>query len=81
MLAHSLPLPIGGTISSDMVPQCPLAKEMIRRFRSQFTSAVGAEGDGDEVYQMNMNFFQLTESPAIKMVEDEGVDTEETKKL
>ncbi len=54
-----------------------LAKEMIRRFRSQFSSAVGAEGDGDDLYQMNINFFQLTESPAgMVRSEDEGVELE-----
>jgi uncharacterized protein (TIGR02147 family) len=53
----------------------PLAKEMIRRFRSQFSSAVGAEGDGDDVYQLNLHFFQLTESPSrMVRVEDEGVE-------
>jgi uncharacterized protein (TIGR02147 family) len=53
----------------------PLAKEMIRRFRSQLSSAVGAEGDGDDVYQTNIHFFQLTESPSrMVRVEDEGVE-------
>jgi uncharacterized protein (TIGR02147 family) len=55
----------------------PLAKEMIRRFRSQLSSAVGAEGDGDDVYQMNLHFFQLTESqPRVVRGEDEGVEFE-----
>lgn len=52
-----------------------LAKKMIRKFRTQFAEAVGAEvGEADEVYQMNMQFFRLTESPAEKSVsvEDEG---------
>jgi uncharacterized protein (TIGR02147 family) len=52
----------------------PLAKEMIRKFRSQFVKAVGAESDGDEVFQMCIQFFQLTESPeAMVAFEDEGV--------
>jgi uncharacterized protein (TIGR02147 family) len=51
-----------------------LAKEMIRKFRSQFAKAMGDE-PGDEVYQFNLQFFQLTESPVrIGRTEDEGVD-------
>jgi uncharacterized protein (TIGR02147 family) len=54
----------------------PLAKEMIRKFRSQFAKAMGNEL-GDQVYQMNIQFFQLTESPArIGRTEDEGVESE-----
>jgi len=52
-----------------------LAKQMIRKFRTQFAEAIGASiGTGDEVYQMNMQFFRLTESPVEKLVstEDEG---------
>jgi uncharacterized protein (TIGR02147 family) len=57
-----------------------LAKEMIRKFRAQFTNALITD-EGDEVYQMNLQFFQLTESPAEASrakVEDEGVETEST---
>ncbi|OFZ79680.1 MAG: hypothetical protein A2583_06695 [Bdellovibrionales bacterium RIFOXYD1_FULL_53_11] len=59
-----------------------LAKEMIRRFRGQFAQAVGRSG-ADEVCQMNIQFFQLTESPSARTertVEDEGADTEMDKK-
>jgi uncharacterized protein (TIGR02147 family) len=60
----------------------PLAKEMIRKFRAQLIKALGTES-GDQVYQMNLQFFQLTESPTVaRQVEDEGVDdlkTNETK--
>ena len=41
----------------------PLAKEMIRKFRSQFAKAIGSES-GDHVYQMNIQLFPLTETPA-----------------
>jgi uncharacterized protein (TIGR02147 family) len=52
----------------------PLAKELIRKFRLQFVNAVGVAGDGDDVYQMNIQFFQLTESPdrELARTEDEG---------
>lgn len=54
-----------------------LAKEMIRKFRSQLVQAVGADDDeGDEVYQMNLQFFQLTERPA--SAEYEGAGTEQS---
>jgi uncharacterized protein (TIGR02147 family) len=43
----------------------PLAKEMIRKFRAQLELAVRSEA-GDEVYQTNIQFFQLTESPTAK---------------
>lgn len=36
----------------------PLAKEMIRKFRFKLTKAVS--GDGDNVYQTSIQFFQLT---------------------
>lgn len=57
----------------------PLAKELVRKFRSQFAKAIGLD-DGDEVYQMNIQFFQLTEN-RVRMVrtEGEGVDTGWTK--
>ena len=55
-----------------------LAKELIRKFRTQFIQAIGAE-IGDEVFQMNIQFFQLTEScpgaGTTRPVQDEGVDT------
>lgn len=51
-----------------------LAKEMIRKFKTQFANAMGVE-NGDEVFQFNIQFFQLTESPIRKArTEDEGVD-------
>lgn len=54
----------------------PLAKEMIRKFRTQFSQAMAQE-KGDEVYQMNLQFFRLTESPS-EMVpkEDESAGAE-----
>ena len=36
----------------------PLAKEMIRKFRFKLTKAIS--GDGDNVYQTSIQFFQLT---------------------
>ena len=60
------------SVSHDKIP---LAKEMIRKFRAQFAQAIGSDA-GSEVYQMTVQFFQLTESPTSKGVEDEGVDTE-----
>ena len=39
----------------------PLAKEMIRKFRKKLSHAVS--GDGDYVYQTNIQFFQLTKNP------------------
>lgn len=53
-----------------------LAKEMIRKFRSQFSKAMSQE-KADDVYQLSIQFFQLTESPE-RMVhsEDEGADTD-----
>jgi uncharacterized protein (TIGR02147 family) len=54
----------------------PLAKEMIRKFRSQFAKAMESEST-NQVYQMNIQFFQLTESPArMGRIEDEGVESE-----
>lgn len=45
----------------------PLAKEMIRRFKQQFIQAVGVkEQTADQVYQMNLQFFRLTECPSEK---------------
>lgn len=57
-----------------------LAQEMIRKFRSQFAQAMGLE-PGDEVYQLNIQFFQLTECPSRSRGEDEGVDTNVKSKL
>jgi uncharacterized protein (TIGR02147 family) len=51
-----------------------LAKEMIRKFRVQLAEAVGSE-NGNSVYQTNIQFFQLTESPVAKATEDEGVES------
>ena len=39
----------------------PLAKDMIRKFRSKLSKAVS--GDGDNVYQTSIQLFQLTSSP------------------
>jgi uncharacterized protein (TIGR02147 family) len=49
-----------------------LAKEMIRKFRTQLYEAMTSE-PGDEVYQTQIQFFRLTECPS-EMVpkEDEG---------
>ncbi|NUM87640.1 MAG: TIGR02147 family protein [Bdellovibrionales bacterium] len=59
----------------------PLAKELIRKFRTQFVKAMKADVT-EEVYQMNIQLFQLTESPAArKSAEDEGVDAIKTKKM
>jgi uncharacterized protein (TIGR02147 family) len=41
----------------------PLAKELIRKFRSQFTAAMASE-HSDQVYQFNLHFFRLTEAPS-----------------
>ncbi|MGK5089377.1 TIGR02147 family protein [Bdellovibrionota bacterium FG-2] len=60
------------SVSRDKIP---LAKEMIRKFRAQFAQAIGSDA-GNEVYQMTVQFFQLTESPIPKGIEDEGGDTE-----
>jgi uncharacterized protein (TIGR02147 family) len=58
----------------------PLAKEMIRKFRAQFLKAMESDVT-DEVYQMNIQMFQLTESPIRKnRTEDEGVDENRTKR-
>jgi uncharacterized protein (TIGR02147 family) len=46
-----------------------LAKEMIRKFRTQFTDAMDVE-PGDSVFQMNIHFFQLTDLP-LKIVSKE----------
>jgi uncharacterized protein (TIGR02147 family) len=51
-----------------------LAKEMIRKFRTQLENAVGVGGPGSEVYQTSIQLFQLTENPLrISRTEDEGV--------
>ncbi|MFL5814745.1 MAG: TIGR02147 family protein [Bdellovibrionia bacterium] len=61
----------------------PLAKEMIRKFRAQFLKAMESdvpENGYDDVYQMNIQMFQLTESPVRqKRTEDEGVDENKTR--
>lgn len=56
-----------------------LAKEMIRKFRTQFSEAMKSE-HSNAVYQMNMQFFRLTEHPSkdvgllTSMKVNEGVD-------
>ena len=49
-----------------------LAKEMIRRFRSQLETAMKGE-EPEELYQLNIQFFRLTEEPT--KGEGKGVDT------
>ena len=53
-----------------------LAKEMIRKFRSQFAAAMGSE-HADTVYQLNLHFFRLTESPSERVAPRvyEGADS------
>ncbi len=41
----------------------PLAKEMLRRFRAQLSAALGSD-EADQVYQCNLQFFQLTQGPS-----------------
>ena len=54
----------------------PLAKELIRKFRTQFYEAMTSE-PGDEVYQTSIQFFRLTESPSeIVPKEDAGAGAE-----
>jgi uncharacterized protein (TIGR02147 family) len=54
----------------------PIAKEMIRKFRTELGIALKSDR-ADEVYQMNLQFFRLTErSPEMVRAEDEGVDPE-----
>ena len=57
-----------------------LAKEMIRKFRTQFYEAMTSE-PGDEVYQTNIQFFRLTESPSeMVLTEDEGTGVNQAQK-
>lgn len=42
-----------------------LAKQMIRKFRTQFSQLIG-EGSADEVFQFNLQFFQLTETSSAR---------------
>ena len=51
-----------------------LAKDMIRKFRAKLSKAVS--GDGDNVYQTNIQFFQLTKNPGTKISEDNTVATD-----
>jgi uncharacterized protein (TIGR02147 family) len=56
-----------------------LAKEMIRKFRTQFYEAMTSE-PGDEVYQTQIQFFRLTECPSeIVPKEDEGAGSKNPK--
>jgi hypothetical protein len=55
-----------------------LAKEMIRKFRTQFDEAMSSE-PGDDVYQMNIHFFRLTEHPSEMVPKEDagaGVSTQ-----
>lgn len=54
-----------------------LAKDMIRKFRSKLSKAVS--GDGDQVYQTNIQFFQLTKNPE-QSSEETSVAMDKTKK-
>jgi uncharacterized protein (TIGR02147 family) len=47
-----------------------LAKDMIRKFRAKLSKAVS--GEGDYVYQTNIQFFQLTKNPKLSF-EDKSV--------
>lgn len=49
----------------------PLAKKMIRQFRNKLHKTVS--GEGDNVYQTNIQFFQLTGCPG-KHQEDKGAE-------
>lgn len=53
-----------------------LAKEMIKKFRVQFVQTLGLQTrEADELYQMNLQFFRLTESPAVNPAVNEGAET------
>lgn len=57
-----------------------LAKEMIKKFRMQFVQALGLQTrEADELYQLNVQFFRLTESPAavtsVTAAVNEGAET------
>ena len=60
----------------------PLAKEMIRKFRSQFSLAIGSK-NSNQVYQFNLHFFRLTESPSKlnALKENEGADVHQSVEL
>ncbi len=60
----------------------PLAKEMIRKFRTQFSESMTTE-NANEVYQFNMHFFRLTENPSKieSLKESEGADLEIQKQI
>ncbi len=56
--------------------QIPEVKKMLRKFRSELVEFLSAR-KGTEVYNVNLQFFRLTESPAaFARAEDEGVDTD-----
>lgn len=58
-----------------------LAKELIRKFRTQFYEAMTAEA-GDDVYQTVIQFFRLTECPSeIVPKEDEGAGSTDRNKV
>lgn len=58
-----------------------LAKEMIRKFRTQLCRAMASEA-GDEVYQATIQFFRLTESSSEMVPKvDEGAGSEIQNKL
>jgi uncharacterized protein (TIGR02147 family) len=44
----------------------PIAKKMIREFRAELCKVLSSE-PGDEVYHMNMHFFQLTQEEKVKI--------------
>lgn len=53
----------------------PQAKELIRKFRAQFSAAMGSE-HADQVYQLNLHFFRLTECPSesVSLKENDSTD-------
>jgi len=57
------------------------AKDLIRKFRAQFSAAMGSE-HADQVYQFNLHFFRLTENPSeIVLKESEGADTKHSNEV
>jgi len=58
-------------VSKDKIP---LIKEMIRKFRAKLSKV--ASGNGDNVYQTSIQFFQLTHNPN-NCFEDEGVEQDQ----
>lgn len=55
--------------------QIPLAKELIRKFRAQFYQAM-CNSSGNDVYQMNLHFFELTKPAEAEKAKVEEADWE-----